>query len=95
MDYLIYLDVAQVLILVFGGIVVFYALRAYGRAKSRAMLLLGIGFAFVTAGALVAGVLFNVSSQDLNALALAEAVQAGCQAAGFFIIVYSLLRAKD
>lgn len=89
---LIYLSAAQVLILIFGGIVVFYALRAYGRTKSRAMLLLGLGFAFVTAGAAIAGVLYNASITDLGTV---ESIQAASQAMGFFIIVYSLTRTKD
>ena len=89
---LLYLSAAQVLILILGGIVVFYALRSYGRTKSRAMLLLGLGFAFVTAGAAVAGVLFNIANEDLTTV---ESVQAASQAVGFFIIVYSLTRTKD
>ena len=44
----IYLDIAQALILVFGSVVMYYAYRAYGRTKSQAMFLLGVGFAFVT-----------------------------------------------
>jgi len=89
---LFYLSIAQGLILILGGIVVFYALRAYGRSKSRAMLLLGVGFAFVTAGAAIAGVLFNVANVELSTV---ESVQAASQAVGFFIIVYSLTRTKD
>jgi hypothetical protein len=89
---LVYLSAAQVLILLLGGIVVFYALRAYRRTKSRAMLLLGLGFAFVTAGAAIAGVLFNVANEDLTTV---ESLQAASQAIGFFIIVYSLTRTKD
>jgi branched-subunit amino acid ABC-type transport system permease component len=89
---LVYLSVAQGLILIFGGIVVFYAWRAYGRTKSSAMLLLGLGFAFVTAGAAIAGVLFNVANEDLTTV---ESVQALSQAVGFLIIVYSLTRTKD
>jgi hypothetical protein len=89
---LVYLSAAQVLILLLGGIVVYYALRAYRRTKSRAMLLLGLGFAFVTAGAAIAGVLFNVANEDLTTV---ESLQAASQAIGFFIIVYSLTRTKD
>ena len=86
-----YLDIAQVLILIFGGIVVFYASRAYGRTKSSAMLLLGLGFACVAIGAVVAGVLYNLNSGDLST---PITIQAYSQAIGFFIIVYSLARAK-
>lgn len=88
----LYLDIAQAMILVFGGIVVYYAFRAYGKTKSQAMLLMGIGFAFVTIGALVAGVLFNfVAGTALNTVIT---MQAYSQALGFLIIVYSLARAK-
>ena len=88
---LIYLDLAQALILVFGGVVVCYAYRAYGKTKSQAMLLLALGFAFVTAGALVAGAMYNLGTGDLGTVIT---VQAYSQAVGFFIIVYSLARAK-
>ncbi len=87
----IYLDIGQVLILLFGGVVVYYAYRAYGKTKSAAMLLLAVGFAFVAIGALVAGVLYNFDSTDLST---PITVQAYSQAVGFFIIVYSLARAK-
>ena len=89
---LIYLDIAQGLILILGAIVVFFAIRAYSRTRSRAMLLLGVGFAFVTGGAALAGVLFNVAGLDLVTV---ESVQAASQAVGFFIIVYSLTGTKD
>ncbi|HKT21550.1 MAG TPA: hypothetical protein VJR06_02860 [Nitrososphaerales archaeon] len=88
---LIYLDLAQALILLFGGIVVYYAGKAYGKTKSQAMLVLAVGFAFVTLGALIAGVLYNVGSVDLGTVIT---VQAYSQAIGFFVIVYSLARAK-
>ncbi len=90
MDY-VYLDLAQALILVFGGVVVFYASRAYGRTKSQAMFLLALGFAFVAVGALAAGVLYNLGTSDLSTVIT---VQAYSQVIGFFVIVYSLARAK-
>lgn len=89
---LAYLDVAQALILVFGGVVVYYASRAYGKTRSQAMLLLAIGFAFVTLGALAAGVLYNFGTIDLGTVIT---VQAYSQALGFLVIVYSLARAKS
>ncbi|HYB07518.1 MAG TPA: hypothetical protein VEB87_05115 [Nitrososphaerales archaeon] len=89
---LVYLDVAQALILVFGGVVVYYASRAYGKTKSQAMLLLALGFAFVALGALAAGILYNLGTGDLGTVVT---IQAYSQAIGFFIIVYSLARAKS
>ena len=86
------LDIAQGLILIFGGVVVFYATRAFRRTRSQAMVLLALGFAFVTAGAVVAGLLFNYYTGDLASVVT---IQAYSQAIGFFIIVYSLARAKS
>ena len=87
------LEVAQVFILIFGGIVVYYASRSYSRNRSRSMLFLAIGFAVVTIGAVLAGVLFQfVLIGNLEAV---EAVQALSQAVGFFIIVFSLVGTKE
>jgi len=88
----IYLDVAQTLILVFGGVVVYYASRAYGRTKSQAMLLLAIGFACVAIGAAAAGIIYNANTADLST---PITVQAYSQAIGFLVIVYSLAKAKS
>jgi len=85
------LDVAQALILIFGGVVVYYASRAYSKTKSQAMFLLALGFAFVAFGALAAGVMYNVGNVGLDTVVT---VQAYSQALGFLIIVYSLARAK-
>jgi hypothetical protein len=87
----VYLDIAQALILIFGSVVVYYASRAYGRTKSSAMLLLALGFACVAVGAVVAGIIYNINTGDLS---IPVTVQSYSQAIGFFIIVYSLARAK-
>jgi hypothetical protein len=93
MDVVIYyLDIAQALILVFGAVVVYYASRAYGKTKSQAMLLLAVGFAIVTLGAIIAGIMYNFVAG--TALDTVLTLQAYSQAVGFFIIVYSLARAK-
>jgi hypothetical protein len=86
-----YLDIAQALILIFGGVVVYYAGRAYGKTKSQAMFLLALGFAFVALGALAAGVMYNLGNIGLDTVIT---IQAYSQALGFLIIVYSLARAK-
>ncbi len=90
MDFL-YLDIAQALILVFGGVVVYYATKSYSKTKSQAMLFLALGFAFVALGALAAGLMYNFGTVDLNTVIT---VQSYSQAVGFFIIVYSLARAR-
>jgi hypothetical protein len=88
----VYLDMAQALILIFGGVVVYYAARSYRRTKSQAMLLLAIGFACVAIGAVAAGVIFNLNTADLST---PITVQAYSQAVGFLIILISLVRAKS
>lgn len=85
------LTVAQVLILILGGVLVYYATKSYRKMKSSAMLFLAIGFAFVTFGAAAAGVLYNLNPD----LVMAQAVQATSQVAGFVVIVYSLKGTKD
>jgi hypothetical protein len=86
------LQVAQVLILIFGGVVIFYASKGYGRTRSKSMLFLAIGFAFVVLGAGLAGILFELLNFDLTTV---ETIQASSQAIGFFIVVYSLAGTKD
>ncbi len=86
-----FLTVAQALILILGGVVVYYASKAYRKMKSSAMLFLAIGFGFVILGAAAAGLLFNLNPD----LEVAQAVQATAQVAGFFIIVYALKGTKD
>jgi len=88
----IYLDVAQALILIAGGVVVYYASRSYARTKSQAMFLLALGFACVAVGAAAAGIIYNFNTNDLST---PITVQAYSQALGFLIIVYSLAKAKS
>lgn len=92
MDNIGFLEFAQFLILVFGGIVIYYASRSYNKTRSKSMLFLAIGFAFVVLGAGLAGILFELMNVDL---ATVETVQAISQAIGFFIVVYSLAGTKD
>ena len=88
----IYLTVAQTLILIFGGVVVYFASKAYGRTKSQAMLLLAVGFACVALGALAAGIIYYANTADLST---PITVQAYSQAVGFLIILFSLAKAKS
>lgn len=86
------LGAEQLLILIFGLIVIFYATRGYTRSKTKSMLLLALGFTFVVLGAGLAGILFELMGVDL---ATVETIQAASQAVGFFIIVFSLAGTKD
>jgi len=92
LDLIDFLRIEQILILVFGGIVIYYATRGYGKSKSKSMLLLAAGFTFVVLGAGLAGILFELLNVDLITV---ETIQAASQAIGFFVIVYSLAGIKD
>ncbi len=82
------LRVAQGLVLAFGGVIVVTALRGYFKQGSVSMLFLAIGFACVTIGAVVAGLIFEMVNNDL---VLAAMIQAMFQAFGSFVIVLSLV----
>jgi branched-subunit amino acid ABC-type transport system permease component len=82
----------QTAIVLLGAIVVYFSSKSFRRTKSKSMLFLAIGFAFVTAGAVVAGLLFELLQFDIVAV---ETIQAVSQTVGFILIVYSILGTKD
>lgn len=82
------LRVAQAVVLILGGIVVYYGLISYRRTKNHAMLMLAIGFAFVTIGSVVGGIIYEVLGGDLLT---ADLIQAVARAIGFLVIVYSIV----
>ena len=86
------LRAAETLVLVFGGVIVYYALRSGRRSRNLSMFLLAFGFAFVVAGGVAAGFLFELGGMDFASV---ELLQATSQAVGFFIIVYSLMVMKE
>lgn len=86
------LRIAQGLILVFGSVVVYNAIKGYRRKNSASMLLLAAGFGFVAIGAIAAGVLFELLSANFLVV---QVVQAISQAIGFLVIVYSLMGTKS
>ena len=86
------LRAAEGLVLIFGGVIVYYALRSSRRSRSLSMFLLALGFAFVVVGGVSAGFLFELDGMDITSV---EVLQATSQAVGFFIIVYSLMVMKE
>ena len=86
------LRVAQVLVLIFGLVVVYYGTKSYRRTKSKSMLLLSIGFAITSVGSVVGGIAFELMGADF---VTADALYACAQAVGFLIILLSLAVIKD
>jgi hypothetical protein len=73
--------------LFFGGLVTFFAARAYRRTGSRPLGLLALGFGIVTLGSLLAGAVDIVAGLDQQT---ALVVESALTATGFGVIAYSL-----
>ncbi|MFC3477903.1 DUF7521 family protein [Halobacterium litoreum] len=73
--------------LLLGGLVTYFASKAWRRTGSPALRSLAIGFGFVTLGSLLAGVADQVLAMDRTFATLTESA---LTAVGFAVIVYSL-----
>ncbi|MFD1514374.1 DUF7521 family protein [Halomarina rubra] len=73
--------------LALGGLITFFAYRAYQRTAAQALGALALGFAFITLGALLAGAAHQAFNMDTDVVLVIEST---LTAAGFGIIVYSL-----
>lgn len=79
--------VLKTLTLLLGGLITYFAYKAYRRTASPALRSLAAGFAVVTLGSLLAGVADQVFALPQN---YALIVESALTAVGFGIIVYSL-----
>jgi hypothetical protein len=82
----------QLAIVVLGAFVIYYGGKGYSKTKNKSLLFLAVGFAFVTIGAVAAGILFELLKFDLVSV---ETVEAGTEALGFVLIVYSIVGKRD
>ena len=85
------LRVLQVTIVILGMVIVYFASKGYKKTKSKSLLFLGLGFLFVTTGAVAAGLLFEFLNFDIYTV---EAVSAASEVIGFILIIYSIVGAK-
>lgn len=74
--------------LVAGGIIAYFAAKGYRRSGSSSLLLLSLGFLFVTIGSISAGVLFEFAGHGILEV---NVVETSMQVIGFLIIVYSIV----
>ncbi|MFB6295610.1 MAG: hypothetical protein ABEH66_02060 [Halobacteriales archaeon] len=81
--------VLKTLILVTGGLITWYAYRAFRRTGSAALGALAAGFALVTLGALLAGIVDRVLPLSRTVALL---VESGFTTCGFAVVLYSLVR---
>ena len=81
------LTVVKTLVLVVGGIISYFAFKAYRRTRHRALGLLAGGFGLVTVGFALAGLVYEILGGDLVVGILIESVLV---LVGFLVIAYSL-----
>ncbi|GAB3041418.1 DUF7521 family protein [Natronobiforma cellulositropha] len=83
----IVLAIVKTLVLLVGGLISYFAFKAYRRTRQRALGLLATGFGLVTLGLVLAGVSYELLEVDLAVGVLLESLLV---LAGFLIIAYSL-----
>ncbi|MFB6253607.1 MAG: hypothetical protein ABEI06_03255, partial [Halobacteriaceae archaeon] len=66
--------VLKTLTLVLGGLITYFAYKAYRRSQSRPLQFLTIGFGFVTIGALLAGLVDQFGNTDPTAALIIEGI---------------------
>lgn len=81
------LVIAKIITMVLGLLIAFTAYRGYRVAGSEPMLYVAIGFFFISVGAVIEGVLFEIVGLDIF---VAGAVQTGIVAIGMLVVLYSL-----
>ncbi|WP_049929213.1 DUF7521 family protein [Halopiger goleimassiliensis] len=81
------LAVVKTLVLVVGSVITYFAFKAYRRTRQRALGLLALGFALVTLGFVLAGMLYEVLDVALETGILLESALV---LVGFVVIAYSL-----
>jgi len=77
----------KTLTLVLGGLITYLAYKAYRRTGARSLAALAFGFAIVTLGTLLAGIVDQVLQAGFQAGLL---IESALVAVGFAVIVYSL-----
>jgi hypothetical protein len=83
------------LALVLGAFIVYLAYRGYRRNASKPLLYVSMGFALITAGTVIEGLLYNVFRYE-GITALLAAIGAGTVVTilGFIVIIYSIYSVK-
>ena len=86
------LRIFKVIVVILGGVIVYLAGRAYLRNRSRSMLFLAIGFALITIGSVLAGILFEFLGYTLLVVVT---IETSVMVLGFISIIYSIYGTKS
>lgn len=81
------LVVAKLITMGLGFLIAYQAYRGYRMHHSQPMLYVAVGFLFISVGAIVEGILYDVVGLSIF---LAGTVQTGVVAVGMIVILYSL-----
>ncbi|RQG96208.1 DUF7521 family protein [Natrarchaeobius oligotrophus] len=87
METMLALAVVKTLVLIVGGVITYFAFKAYRRTRQRALGYLAAGFGLVTLGLVLAGLLYEILNVPLEMGILLESLLV---LAGFVVIAYSL-----
>jgi len=79
--------VLKTVTLMLGGLISYFAFKAYRRTASPALRALSIGFAVVTLGAFLAGLADQAVGLDRSIVLV---IESGLTAVGFAVITYSM-----
>jgi len=81
----------KIVALVLGAFIVYLAYKGYKRNSSKPLLYVALGFALITAGTIIEGILYvMIGSELLSAIATGTAVMV----LGFVVIIYSIYSVK-
>lgn len=81
------LIIAKAVTMVLGFLIAYQAYRGYRRSLSRPMLFVAIGFGFISFGAILEGLLFDVVGLTLSA---ASTIATSIVAVGMLSVLYAL-----
>lgn len=81
------LVVAKIVVMILGFVIAYQAYRGYRQFGSEPMLYVAIGFLFISFGAVIEGILFDVVGLSIF---LAGTVQTSIVAIGMVFVLYSL-----
>lgn len=84
-------SIMRLIALFLGAFIVYLAYRGYRRNASKPLLYVALGFALITAGTLLEGLMFVILGSDILA---AIAIEGVLTVIGFVAIIYSIYAVK-
>jgi len=83
--------IVNMIALILGAFIVYLAYKGYKRNSSEPLLYVSLGFAFITAGTVVEGILYAIFISDLLVAIIAGA---SITVIGLIVIIYSIYSVK-